>query len=163
MSKEVIRFEDKCIRFSDMLDEILVACPQCARYAKVILTPADTVEKSHPIFMKRRLFCSHCSLVKEWDKGMFHFEPSKSPICDPYFDAPLWFQMSCCGHILWALNRRHLCYLEEYVRATLRGEAFISEYHSTWSGMASILPKWMKLAKHREPVLACLEKLKRKL
>ncbi|MGI5171658.1 hypothetical protein ACQEU3_45665 [Spirillospora sp. CA-253888] len=33
---------------------------------------------------------------------------------------PLWLQRSCCGHVLWAYNVRHLDLLESYAAAKLR-------------------------------------------
>jgi hypothetical protein len=72
---------------------------------------------------------------------------------DFYFHLPLWLQTTCCNENLWALNPRHLDYLESYVSAELRE----GHGHGT---MASKLPRWVMSAKNREEVLRCISKLR---
>ncbi len=66
-----------------------------------------------------------------------------------------WLAIPCCGWVLWAFNEEHLRFLEEYVGATLR-----ERVPRRGSTLASKLPTWMKDAKHREPILRCIARLK---
>lgn len=79
---------------------------------------------------------------------------------DPLFGLPLWLQAPCCGHVLWAYNEPHLDFLEAYVRATLRERQGSKGNHH---GIAIRLPRWMKLAHHRTPILKEIQSLRDKL
>ena len=141
--------------FSDL---ILVHCPRCDRCARVV--PRDkqvwTAEDVYPytklLFAPRRLTCEYCGYVKEWEGKRVGTVGGN----DWYFGQPLWLQTTCAGEHLWAINQRHLQFMEDFVRADFR------ETH--WNAtMASRLPEWMKLGKNREDVLRCLAKLKEML
>jgi RNase P subunit RPR2 len=80
-----------------------------------------------------------------------------SPV-DPVVGLPLWLQVSCCGHTLWAYNGEHLSKLGAYVAAGLRERTA----NKHWS-MFSRLPKWMSDGKNREAVLSSINRLDRKL
>jgi hypothetical protein len=77
---------------------------------------------------------------------------------DPWFGLPLWLQTSCCGELLWARNTSHLEFLANYVAATLR-EREPNQNGST----VSRLPKWMKSAKNRGAIMACIAHLRETL
>lgn len=81
-----------------------------------------------------------------------------SPI-DPIFRLPLWLQAPCLGQTLWAYNAEHLAVLVGYVGAGLR-EGTLERSAYT---MVEILPRWMKLARHRGEVLRILDRLQRTL
>lgn len=72
---------------------------------------------------------------------------------DWYFHLPLWLQTPCCGEVLWAFNPARLGFIEEFVRAEIRG----SRGNET---LASRLPGWIKSGSNREVVLRCVGKLR---
>ena len=138
--------------FSDLF---LVHCPRCDKCARVVLLDSHywTDEKKPPytrlLVAPRRLTCEYCGYAKEWQGKSIAVDGAK----DWYFGQSLWLQTNCTGEILWALNQRHLKFMEDFVRADFR------ETH--WSkSLASSLPVWMKLGKNREDVLKCMAKLK---
>jgi hypothetical protein len=142
----------------DYSDLFLVHCPRCDRCARVVPRdkPVWAEGDLHPytrlLMAPRRLTCEYCGYVKEWEGKRVGIVGST----DWYFGQPLWLQANCAGELLWAINRRHLQFIEEFVRADFR------ETH--WNAtMASRLPEWMKLGKNRDDVLKCIEKLKERL
>jgi transcription elongation factor Elf1 len=97
--------------------------------------------------------CQHRTVVP------LHLTPARAgDAVDPWFGLPLWLQTSCCGEVLWARNASHLQFLANYVGATLRERA-PNQNRST----VSRLPKWMKAAKHRSSILACIAHLQQTL
>lgn len=134
----------------------LVRCPRCDSCAEVVLKDrnVDVEESKTPVaatylFAARRLVCTHCGYVKEWEGKRV----SPTELEDWYFHRPLWLQTSCCGEVLWAFNKDHLDFLEDFVGAGLR-EAYPN------GTIASRLPEWMKSAKNRNDVLKCIRKLR---
>ncbi|MFD4246830.1 hypothetical protein ACFWP3_35365 [Streptomyces sp. NPDC058525] len=79
-------------------------------------------------------------------------------IVDPYFQLPLWLQASCCGHVLWAYNVRHLDLLEAYVAAKLRERGELVPAAPT--SLVERLPTWLKAAKNRTEVLRTIRRLR---
>jgi hypothetical protein len=82
---------------------------------------------------------------------------------DWYFQLPLWLQTPCCGHVLWAFNLEHLSFLESYIEADHR--TGLSDEEAKRLGirnatLASRLPEWIIVAKHRTEVLKCIRKLR---
>lgn len=80
-----------------------------------------------------------------------------SPV-DPYFQRPVWLQASCCGHVLWAYNVRHLNLLEAYVAAKLRERGELVPWAPT--SLVERLPAWLKAAKNRTEVLRTIRRLR---
>ncbi|WP_204598920.1 hypothetical protein [Clostridium pascui] len=74
----------------------------------------------------------------------------------------LWLQVSCCGHILWALNEEHLDYLDGFVKATLR-EKVKDDLGWHNQSIVSRLPKWIQDSKNSEEVLNGISKLRKML
>lgn len=74
--------------------------------------------------------------------------------CDPHFGLPLRLATSSRHGTVWVYNYRHLSELSGYVAAKLR-----VRQKSGNSTMFSRLPKWMKLAKHRDEIAKALRKL----
>ena len=154
-------FKNTGERLNTFADVFYVRCPVCSSCA--------TVRKIEPEFAHNfalrevsgpnswigmavfaRTICTDCGHIKDIKTdGYAYGNPT-----DWYFDLPLWFQMSCCGETLWAYNRPHLAYLKRYIEADLRDEC---SYPNT--GLARYLPHWMKLAKNRDDVLKCINKL----
>jgi hypothetical protein len=74
--------------------------------------------------------------------------------CDPHFGLPLRLATNTRHGTVWAYNQRHLNELSGYVTAKLR-----VRQNAGNRAMFSRLPKWMKLAKHREEIAKALCKL----
>jgi hypothetical protein len=149
------RHRDTRLTVYDLGDEFLVRCPRCGAQARV--TPLGADAGSRPA-CAARCTCAHCG---------HHQERNGSAIAitdgvDWYFGLPLWLQTPCCGHMLWAYNARHLAFLEAYVRAQLR-EAPAAEGWARNQTLASRLPRWIKSGRHRDDILAGIERLKRLL
>ncbi len=143
--------------------EFAVHCPNCNQKSKVISPEAPYYTDAI-----KRFICTSCGLMKEkipgkncfnqnvisygnsWRDGFINIGGNY----DWYFGYPLYLQAPCCGHTLWAYNIEHLCYLEEYVEAELRGP---SPYYLS---VESRLPIWMKIAKNRNAVLKAINKIK---
>jgi len=74
---------------------------------------------------------------------------------------PLWLQTRCCGQTLWAYNAPHLDFLESYVRADFREGMPLGQIMNL--SLASRLPQWMILGRHREEVLRGVMRLRERL
>jgi hypothetical protein len=150
----------------DFVDTFLVTCPRCAERATVHASTEST---------PARLLCTACGLQREWvcrKKGVrvsgkaSAWEEGAYVLggpADPYFHHPLWLQAPCCGHTLWAYNRRHLAFLRAYVAATDRRRAERDDKDSRNRLLESRLPRWMKAAKNRDAVVRGLAALEEKL
>lgn len=81
----------------------------------------------------------------------------------PSRTAALWLRTPCCGDELYAVNERHLEILEGYLLADHRERRH--DATTGWSNQAvtSRLPRWMKLATHREEVARGLARLRERL
>ncbi len=135
-------------------DPTLVVCPKCqSRAAVTLYSDGDKNEV--------RLSCPSCgyNLAKIAEERTFYWG-AENPT-DSYFGADLLLQTDCAGHSLWAFNKRHLEYLEDFVSAK---NIQRNPNNETWrnSSLASCLPKWLKSAKNREQILKAIEILKDK-
>ncbi|MYS11744.1 hypothetical protein GTW71_36165 [Streptomyces sp. SID6041] len=154
------RFKDRRERKSgyDFLDEVLVHCPRCDGYARVTPHPAvppeETQGGSARLDYPRRLRCTGCGFTKDWKAGPLHVG---GPV-DPCFQRPVWLQKSCCGHVLWAYNVRHLDLLNAYVGAKLRERGELVPWAST--SLVERLPTWLKVAKNRTEILRSIRRLR---
>lgn len=72
---------------------------------------------------------------------------------------PLWLQMPCNGHTLWAYNLKHLSFIEAYVTATDRRRSK-DEYGWSNRSLASRLPQWIRSSKNRDAILKAIQSLK---
>ena len=152
------RFGHHLATLVDFTAESLVVCPNCSCCATVTRAGA-TGTKS---FVPRRLVCSHCGLAKEEPNRGLNRGWSDTPE-DGVFHLPLWLQSTCCGHVLWAYNAGHLRFLKDYMGAGLRERRRSPEHGWCNASLASRLPKWMQLAKHREAILRGIGKLELRL
>jgi hypothetical protein len=159
MSKPILKYRDTGDTIYDMMEEILVECPRCQSCARITPDPAE--EKRRDYFAARRLTCSGCSLIRQWDGNSLGYDWDADPMRDSYFGLPLWLQTSCCGHNLWAYNSRHLSLIEQYIGADLREHRPDPEYGWQNISLVNRLPEWMLLARHREAVLNAIAKLRR--
>ncbi len=128
-------------RLNPLLEEFLVVCPGCQHPA--------LIRGTHEV----SLTCTHCGNIETCIPGTKGFKSLWWDSVDPYFRHPLWLQTECCGETLWAYNRRHLAYLQEYVGAKLRDSG------APKRTLGNKLPKWMLLAKNRDDVLKGIERL----
>ncbi|HEV7992903.1 MAG TPA: hypothetical protein VGP25_13815 [Gemmatimonadaceae bacterium] len=103
------------------------------------------------------LRCSHCGATTPAASQTWTPVGSAAPV-DPYFGLPLWLQTACCGEVLWAVNVDHLAFLENYVVAKLR-----ERVPNQNGSVVSRLPKWLKEARHRKEIIACIAQLRRSL
>ncbi len=69
-----------------------------------------------------------------------------------------WYQLRFKDNLLWAVNKEHIEFLEDYVSADLR-ERYPKRYGMM---LAERLPKFIKNKKNRESLLKALKKLKEK-
>jgi hypothetical protein len=107
------------------------------------------------LFAPRKLVCFSCTYRREWIGG----QVSIGGNFDWYFRLPLWLQIECCGgETLWAYDKKHLNFIENYVAARLR-----ERKPNVNKSLASRLPQWIKSAKNREEILRAIGKLKEKL
>ncbi|WP_200842185.1 hypothetical protein [Actinomadura sp. K4S16] len=142
----------------DFIDEVLVKCPRCEGCAVVLPHPevVENAEAGSGGFMglRRRLRCAAC--------GYFKDETVSSAVVggpvDPFFQRPVWLQASCCGHVLWAYNVRHLDLLEAYVAAKLRERGDLVAWAP--ASLVERLPTWLKTAKNRAEVLRTISRLR---
>lgn len=152
------RFGYRRATLVDFMTESLVVCPRCSLCATVTsAAPAGT--KS---FVPRRLNCSHCGLTRREEKRGLIRGWNDAPE-DGFFHLSLWLQSDYCGHVLWAHNAGHLRFLKAYVGAELRERRRDPEHGWCNAGLASRLPKWMQLAKHRTAIIRAIGKLEQRL
>lgn len=132
---------------------ISVVCPYCQKEAIVY-------KVSERQFSERKCVCAHCSFSKDWSGNSLSYFWNESEMFDPAFHYPLFFQTSCKGNNLWAFNREHITFLENWICADLREKCERDyQYHGA---LESTLPKWMTLKKNRVVVLDALKKLRKK-
>ncbi|WP_223596475.1 hypothetical protein [Neobacillus bataviensis] len=147
--------------------EFIVVCPNCNGKSKVISlgdhSPYSTGNA-------KRFLCLLCGMTKEfvpknncfnqslisygseWNDGFINIGGA----FDWYFGYPLYLQIACCGHTLWAYNIEHLEYIKNYVEADLR------ENGTYYLSVESRLPLWIKSAKNRDAVVKAISKLEQK-
>jgi len=145
------RFKDPGDLVYSFGDELLVRCPRCGRSAHLSFCT------THERVATQRFVCEHCGNSDERTvQGIPPFDhESNWPV-----PRSLWLQAPCCGHNLWALNERHLSYLEEYVSAELRERRQNPKYGWKNQSLAGRLPRWLTAAKHRDEVLKCIRRIR---
>jgi hypothetical protein len=104
--------------------------------------------------LRRRLRCGGCGYFKDETVGS---AVVGGPV-DPFFQRPVWLRASCCGHVLWVYNVRHLDLLEAYVGAKLRERGD----RVAWAPASLVerLPTWLKVAKNRDEILRTIGRLR---
>jgi hypothetical protein len=150
------RFKDGGDAVYAFMGETLVVCPRCGSCARSVCVDAT----SRSWFAPRRLTCCGCGLERRWAKHEIARHWRSHPVRDDYFELPLWLQAPCCSEVLWAYNHRHLGMIERMVRAPLRERSRDAEYGWSNRSLASRLPRWVKLAKHRAEVLRAIERIR---
>ncbi len=120
------------------MGQMFVICPHCGGRA-------DVMEKGDEV----RLSCLKCGHLQMKQTGTKYIGGA----FDVHFGLPLYLQISCCGHVLWAYNREHLDYMKRYI------EAMIRTSKGTNRSLESRLPEWMKRKQNRDEVLRAIERL----
>src|SRR5579864_7444923 len=118
------RFMDPGQTLHDMLDEILVECPQCRACARIVALGT----RNRGPFTPRRLACLKCGYTRDWSAHHVGGGQTRRLAVDPFFRAPLWLQAASGQQILWAYNLKHLLLIEAYVSAQLREHRKRSDY-----------------------------------
>lgn len=122
--------------------EILIVCEVCGKRA--VISHVET-RNTAPTTRLAEASCPHCGRI--WQL------PYASP------DAlRLWLEVDFRGKRVWALNERHLSWLESFVAAELREDSVGGS-----SALHATLPRWMTSAKNRAGVGKALARLRHKL
>ena len=77
---------------------------------------------------------------------------------DPYFGCQLWLHERVGANKLWLYNEQHLHFIRDFVGASLR-----TRVPNCNGSIASRLPKWIKRASMRAPVLKALSRLQERV
>lgn len=132
----------------------LVHCPACDRRAVV---------RHHRGGL--RLTCEHCGHAGTEAPSRRHFDPGPDASLEAYsdgrlpFNARLWLETQCCGgNRLWALNERHLDYIERFVKSEDRDREFPSLPGRRQ--LSDKFPAWLVSRKHRAEVLRAIRRLR---
>ena len=142
--------------------EVISQCTSTGKYFRLSISN----DKVHG--QKIRVKCPYCgeSIIGDIsnirEKQCIVFENIRHAK-DPYFHYPLYFQVGYKGKIIWALNRKHLQYLIDYLSADIR--TVQAEFYKTYKTMYSqsdMLPAFMKTAKNRDKIVKLLLKLQAK-
>jgi hypothetical protein len=131
-------------------DHVLVHCPRCDACAI--------------IDERLRLTCASCGFTKGETSALLIPRSLLAVYNDgnSLFGERLWLATECCGgKPLWALNQRHLDYLEGFVRSRDRDREFPSVPGDRQ--LADKLPAWLTSQKHRDEVLRAIRRLREKL
>lgn len=160
----ISRFRDYQTCLSEFEYAVWVRCPHCDR---------PVLSRCLDERITWRIACPHCSytrtasrLAKQqkpmpWWIGTWWTEYQiYDGAVDPLFGLPLWLQVPCCSQVLWVYNEAHLDFLEAYIGATLRERQGSKGNHHS---IAVRLPRWMKLAHHRTPILKAIQQLRQTL
>ena len=142
------RFQDENLTLSDFYKEVWVVCPSCAEKA---IAAVNFDLKS------ARLFCVKCGLNKK-TSILVKENVTLQMAAHQYFSAELWLKLPFKNEIFWALNDKHLHYLENYIAAKLREHK--DRTHFT---LLERLPKFYHDSKNREGLLKLIVKLKSEL
>ncbi len=121
--------------------------------AKVFVNKTDQRVES-----EAKAVCTHCGFSKKTITAERIFYWNADEPSDGYFDYSLWLKMPSCGHSLWAFNKRHLDFLERFVKAEMRENPNDGNGYAN-SSLASRLPTWIKAGKNRGRLLESITKL----
>lgn len=157
-------FRDRQITVHDFAVDVLVACPRCARPARVFATAG-----AEGFFRARhwRMVCPTCGHHQDKSSDCRTvYSGRRGGVYDPVFGLPLWLQRSCCrGNLLWAYNLEHLSFVESFVAATIRERSDAVRAGDGYRRMSMVakLPSWLKSAEHRDEIPEAVQHLKRSI
>jgi len=147
------RFKDSREWVESFGDDLLVTCPRCGQCANLKFEVRAT-----PI--NRTCVCVQCGYS---DRRQVRGLPAYSYGRDWRKGFNLWLETVCCGHVLWALNEKHLDFLDHYVSAKLRERRPDEEFGWSNHSLAGRLPRWLTSAKNRTEVLRSVQRLRLRL
>ena len=132
-------------------------CENCGRYYRVDVT--KEAQKNYPALHVGCSFCGHVmqGKVRKTKKGYYGCYEQVRNGCESIFGLELWFLSSFDGKPVWALNREHLAYLIEYLRAELRESP--NPLEAGMRTQADQLPTFMKLGKNRDKIVKLLKQM----
>lgn len=130
--------------------------PRCARCGgdKFDFSKASLARDTNRITIST--FCLGCGALNEF--------PAKGAGArireghDHWFGLPLVLRADYGKRLVWAYNQHHIELLERWIEADLRERSLNSHYLM----LVANLPRWMKAAHARKPVLRALAKLRDK-
>lgn len=135
-------------------DHVLVACPRCQSQAQIAGRSG-----------RLRLTCASCGHVHEDGRDDWSEPFSSGWLLETYgsggsvFGERLWLEADCCGgHRLWALNARHLDYVDRFVRSTHRDAEFPSVAGARQ--LSDRLPRWIADSRHRGEIARTIDRLR---
>ena len=132
-------------------------CPHCATCGYRLLGIRLKATASNRLPATKAVNCPSChqqtNVDIKWD-----LDRHSGGAVDPNFGCTLWLQIPCSGHILWAYNQKHLLDLKSFIGSSFRDGRNRSKY-----SMVTRLPRWMIIAKNRDVVLRCIEKLEARI
>jgi hypothetical protein len=131
------------------------------------------VERFEPWWLK----CEKCSkIAKMWPRWAERVGDCKCQFCGALYTIsmpqgqfarvvktlPLWFKSGFRNQVFWALNEKHLAYLEQVISAGLRERAVFSGRRIRQNqAMPFVLPAWLLSAKNRPDLLHLIARLKK--
>jgi len=147
----------KTMRQTAYCYEVENLCVQCGRFYRVHIF--DCKKQPFPVLEVSCPYCGAQMPGRVQKKACcLHIDRIKGGR-EPFFRLKLWFLTTYRGKPVWALNRAHLIYLIDYLRADLREKPFSP--HTTMRTQADQLPTFMKTAKNRAGIVKCLKKIGR--
>lgn len=134
-------------------------CKECGRSYRIDI---DDESKQH--FPTLYVQCPHCGYpmsgkIHKTTRNYLSYTGEIKDGHEPYFGFELWFLTSFRSKTIWAINREHLAYMIEYLRADLREK---SNEDMSMKSQADHLPTFMKTAKNRDEIVKKLKELQNK-
>jgi hypothetical protein len=122
----------------------------------------DIEDETKQHFSVLNVACPHCGTQMQGKvhktAEAFSYTAEIQDGKEPYFGLELWFLTFFQGKPVWALNRKHLGYLIQYLSADLR----LKPFNITGMSQSDHLPTFMKTAKNRERIVKLLEQMQKK-
>ena len=116
-----------------------VKCPKCRKKAAMQMRPdgiRGTYREPVSKMVPEKLTCASCGYVSE----------SHSMKINEY---ELWYKSTFQDHVIWAHNRKHLCFLINW----LSGDFDKGELNTSEKAYVENLPKWMISNKNRSRIV----------
>ncbi|MDX2257665.1 MAG: hypothetical protein NW205_01995 [Hyphomicrobiaceae bacterium] len=152
--------------FASVVD---VVCPACHRRARIVAAARPVLAArpgpGRPPASPARLTCANCALTRSQDlpPGVMAMAALRVDGTDPYFGLDLWLVEATRHGIVFAYNAEHLDALAAFVGADLRERHRLAPTTLRNRTFQARLPRWMKLARNRQHVLAALARLRQRL